>query len=278
MSKADREYHKFLTHILLNGQVRPDRTGVGTIGVFGYQMRFDLSEGLPLITTKRLHYKSILGELLWMLKGDGNVTWLQDNGISIWDEWADENGDLGPIYGVQWRSWETSEIDEKTGNLLPAYVDQIANLVTSLKNDPFSRRHIVSAWNPGEIDLMALPPCHAFFQFYVSADFKLSCHLYQRSGDAFLGIPFNIASYATLTQILAKVCGYEVGEFVHTIGDAHIYSNHLPQVQEQLSRDGYKAPHLEILASYDDLAEYELKDFILHNYVSDKSIPAKVAV
>lgn len=231
-----KQYHDLLQHILDNGTKKEDRTGTGTISVFGYQMRFDLSEGFPCVTTKKLHLRSIIYELLWFLQGDTNIKYLKDNNVSIWDEWADENGDLGPVYGHQWRSWP----DGKGGT-----IDQISKLVHSIKNNPDSRRHIVSAWNVADVDNMALPPCHSLFQFYV-ADGKLSCQLYQRSADTFLGVPFNIASYALLTMMLAQVCDLEPGDFVHTFGDAHIYSNHIEQVQLQLSRDLRPLPQMKI--------------------------------
>jgi thymidylate synthase len=221
------QYLELLKHVKENGTVKSDRTGTGTTSCFGYQMRFNLAEGFPLLTTKKLHLRSIIHELLWFLKGDTNIKYLKDNGVKIWDAWADENGDLGPVYGYQWRSWPNPDGSQ---------TDQIEKLIDSLKNNPDSRRHIVSAWNPSFIDDMALPPCHCLFQFYV-ADGKLSCQLYQRSADVFLGVPFNIASYAILTMMIAQVCGYEVGDFVHTFGDVHIYSNHMEQADTQLSRD-----------------------------------------
>ena len=227
-----KQYLELLQHVLDHGSPREDRTGTGTVGVFGYQMRFDLSEGFPLLTTKKLHLRSIIHELLWFLRGETNIKYLKDNGVSIWDEWADENGDLGPVYGSQWRSWP----DGKGGS-----IDQIANVVHDIKTNPFSRRLLVTAWNPAEIQDMALPPCHCLFQFYVN-DGKLSCQLYQRSADIFLGVPFNIASYALLTMMMAQVCGLQPGDFVHTFGDAHIYKNHLDQVHLQLSREPRPLP------------------------------------
>ncbi|MEY4351429.1 MAG: hypothetical protein RL078_1507, partial [Bacteroidota bacterium] len=222
-----KQYHDLLQHILDNGVKKEDRTGTGTISVFGYQMRFDLAEGFPCITTKKLHLRSIIHELLWFLKGETNIAYLKENGVSIWDEWADENGELGPVYGSQWRSWPAPD---------GRHIDQITQVIDQIKNNPDSRRMIVSAWNVGLVDQMALPPCHAFFQFYV-AEGKLSCQLYQRSADTFLGVPFNIASYALLTMMMAQVCGLQPGEFVHTLGDAHLYSNHIEQAQLQLTRD-----------------------------------------
>jgi len=263
-----RQYLDFLHHTLENGTDRGDRTGTGTRSVFGHQMRFDLADGFPVLTTKKLYLRAIIVELLWFLKGDTNIAFLKDNKVSIWDEWADENGDLGPVYGYQWRSWP----DGAGGQ-----IDQIANLVKSLKNNPNSRRHIVTAWNPAQVDDMALPPCHCMFQFYV-ADGKLSCQLYQRSADIFLGVPFNIASYALLTQMLAQVCGLEAGEFIHTFGDAHIYHNHFDQVREQLSRDPGELPVMEINAAKRDIFDFEIGDFDLQNYVALPTIKAPIAV
>jgi len=251
-----------------NGSDRGDRTGTGTKGVFGYQMRYDLASGFPLLTTKRLHIKSIIYELLWFLRGDTNVRWLQERGVKIWDAWADENGELGPVYGSQWRSWP----DGRGGT-----IDQIKNLVEGIKNNPQSRRHIVSAWNPAEVDEMALPPCHCLFQFYV-ADGKLSCQLYQRSADIFLGVPFNIASYALLTHMIADVVGLEVGDFVHSLGDAHVYSNHFEQVKTQLLRSPKPLPKLEILNQRTCLFDYEYEDFKIVGYAPDKGIKAPIAV
>lgn len=263
-----RQYHDLLQHILDNGTKKEDRTGTGTISVFGYQMRFDLSEGFPCVTTKKLHLRSIIHELLWFLQGDTNIKYLKDNQVRIWDEWADENGNLGPVYGYQWRSWP----DGHGGT-----IDQITKLVDSLKNNPDSRRHIVSAWNVADVDNMALPPCHTLFQFYV-ADGKLSCQLYQRSADTFLGVPFNIASYALLTMMLAQVCGYEPGDFVHTFGDAHIYSNHLEQVELQLSRDCRPLPTMKINPEVKNIFDFKYEDFELINYDPHPHIKGEVAV
>jgi thymidylate synthase len=263
-----KQYHDLIRHVLENGTEKSDRTGTGTKSVFGYQMRFDLSEGFPLITTKKLHLRSIIHELLWFLKGDSNIEYLKENGVSIWDEWADENGDLGPVYGVQWRSWPAR--DGKT-------IDQITQLIDQIKNNPDSRRLIVSAWNVGEIPHMALPPCHAFFQFYV-ADGKLSCQLYQRSADIFLGVPFNIASYALLTMMVAQVCELELGDFVHTFGDAHIYSNHMEQVQLQISREPRPLPTMEINPDVKNIFDFKYEDFTLKNYDPHPHIKGKVAV
>lgn len=263
-----KQYLDLLKYIRENGQIKADRTGVGTQSIFGYQMRFNLSEGFPLLTTKKVHLKSIIYELLWFLAGDTNIKYLNDHGVSIWDEWADENGNLGPVYGHQWRSWPTAG---------GGTVDQISNLVKSLKNNPDSRRHIVSAWNPGEVDKMALPPCHALFQFYVAGG-KLSCQLYQRSADVFLGVPFNIASYALLTMMLAQVCGYEPGDFVHTFGDVHIYCNHFEQVALQLSREPRHLPKMKINPGKKDIFGFEYKDFTLEGYDPWPAIKAPVAV
>ncbi|MBK1975554.1 thymidylate synthase [Brevundimonas sp. 3P9-tot-E] len=261
------QYLNLLRDILDNGVRRDDRTGTGTLGVFGRQMRFDLSKGFPLLTTKKLHTRSIFIELLWFLRGETNIAWLKDNGVSIWDEWADANGDLGPVYGKQWRSWAAPN---------GASIDQIQKLVHGLKTNPNSRRHIVSAWNPADVDDMALPPCHCLFQFFV-ADGKLSCQLYQRSADVFLGVPFNIASYALLTHMLAKVVGLEPGDFVHTFGDAHLYLNHLEQAELQLSRAPLPLPTLSV-ADKDDLFGFELSDFVLNDYQFWPHIKAAVAV
>lgn len=263
----ERQYLDLLADILANGVQRGDRTGTGTLGVFGRQMRFDLARGFPLLTTKKLHRKSIILELLWFLRGDTNVKWLQERGVSIWDEWADADGELGPVYGRQWRSWTAPD-----GRV----IDQIANVVESLRKNPDSRRHIVSAWNPAEVEDMALPPCHCLFQFYV-AEGKLSCQLYQRSADVFLGVPFNIASYALLTQMVAKVVGLEPGEFVHTLGDAHLYLNHLDQAREQLTREPLPLPVLEI-ADRPDLFSFEYEDFKLRGYKAHDRIAAPIAV
>jgi thymidylate synthase len=273
-----KQYHELLQHILKEGNQKGDRTGTGTKSVFGYQMRFDLSEGFPMVTTKKLHLKSIIYELLWFLKGDTNIKYLQENGVRIWNEWADENGDLGPVYGHQWRNWNSEEID------------QIKEIVETLKKNPNSRRMLVSAWNPSVLPdtsvsfsenvangKAALPPCHAFFQFYV-ANGKLSCQLYQRSADAFLGVPFNIASYALLTMMMAQVCGYEAGDFVHTFGDAHIYSNHMEQVELQLSRDPRPLPTMKLNPEITDIFNFEFEDFKLENYDPHPAIKGKVAV
>ena len=262
----ERQYLALLADILANGVQRGDRTGTGTLGVFGRQIRFDLAKGFPVLTTKKLHLRSIIIELLWFLKGDTNIAYLKDNGVRIWDEWADENGDLGPVYGKQWRSWATPD-----GRV----IDQISNLVENLKTNPSSRRHIVTAWNPADVDDMALPPCHCLFQFFV-ADGKLSCQLYQRSADVFLGVPFNIASYALLTLMVAKVVGLEPGEFVHTFGDAHLYLNHLDQAREQLTREPYPFPTMKI-ADKRDLFGFEYGDFEIQNYAAHPHIAAKVS-
>ena len=263
-----RQYHDLLKHILEKGAVKEDRTGTGTISVFGYQMRYDLNEGFPCLTTKKLHLRSIIHELLWFLKGDTNIGYLKENKVSIWDEWADENGDLGPVYGSQWRSWP-SRNGEK--------IDQIKQVIQQIKETPDSRRIIVSAWNVGEIPGMALPPCHALFQFYV-ADNKLSCQLYQRSADTFLGVPFNIASYALLTMMIAQVCDLELGDFVHTLGDAHLYSNHLDQAKLQLDRDFRALPTLKINPGVKDLFDFKFEDFELLNYDPHPHIKAAVAI
>ncbi len=263
-----KQYLDFLRHVMENGSDRGDRTGTGTRSVFGYQMRFDLADGFPVLTTKKLHLRSIIHELLWFLKGDTNIAYLKENGVSIWDEWADENGDLGPVYGAQWRSWPAPN---------GGHIDQIANLVEGIKTNPNSRRHIVSAWNPAEVDEMALPPCHCLFQFYVS-DGKLSCQLYQRSADIFLGVPFNIASYALLTMMVAQVTGLKPGDFVHTFGDAHIYSNHFEQAKLQLSREPHSLPVMRINPDVKDLFSFTYEDFTLEGYHADSAIRAPVAV
>ena len=263
-----KQYHDLMQYVLQNGATKTDRTGTGTISVFGYQMRYNLKEGFPLLTTKKLHLKSILHELLWFLKGDTNITYLKENGVKIWDEWADENGNLGPVYGSQWRSWPTAD---------GRHIDQITQVVNQIKNNPDSRRMIVSAWNVGEIENMKLPPCHAFFQFYV-ADGKLSCQLYQRSADIFLGVPFNIASYAILTQMIAQVCDLQVGDFVHTLGDAHLYSNHIEQAKLQLTRDFRKLPTLKINPEVKNIFEFKFEDFALEGYDPHPHIKAEVAV
>ena len=263
-----KPYLDLMRHVMTEGHDKSDRTGTGTRSVFGYQMRFDLSEGFPLLTTKKLHLRSIIHELLWFLKGDTNIKYLKDNQVSIWDEWADENGELGPVYGYQWRSWPTPD---------GQHIDQVQNIIQQIKNSPDSRRIIVSAWNPALIDQMALPPCHALFQFYV-ADGKLSCQLYQRSADIFLGVPFNIASYALLTLMVAQVCGLKVGEFIHTFGDAHIYSNHFEQVQLQLSREPRALPQMKLNPEVNDLFAFKFEDFELTDYDPHPHIAGKVAV
>ena len=263
-----KEYLTLLEHVKLIGQKKEDRTGTGTLSVFGYQMRFNLNDGFPLLTTKKVHLKSVIYELLWFLSGDTNIKYLKDNNVSIWDEWADENGNLGPVYGHQWRSWPTSEGKQ---------IDQISNLITQIKKNPDSRRLIVSAWNVGEISKMKLPPCHCFFQFYV-ADGRLSCQLYQRSADIFLGVPFNIASYALLTQMIAHVCDLKYGEFIHTLGDAHIYINHIDQVNEQLSRKPKKLPKIKINPSVKNIFNFKYEDFSLEEYDPYPLIKASVAV
>jgi thymidylate synthase len=263
-----RTYLDLLQHVLDKGTDRGDRTGTGTRSVFGYQMRFDLAAGFPVLTTKKLHLKSIIHELLWFLKGDTNVAYLRENGVTIWDEWADENGDLGPVYGYQWRSWPAPD---------GRHIDQIANLLNAIRKNPNSRRLIVSAWNPALVDEMALPPCHCLFQFYV-ADSKLSCQLYQRSADIFLGVPFNIASYALLTMMIAQVTGLQPGEFVHTLGDAHLYANHFEQARLQLRRTPGPLPKMYINPAVTDLFAFKYDDFRLLDYVAESSIKAPIAV
>lgn len=263
-----QQYLELLNHISQNGTQKHDRTGTGTISTFGYQMRFDLSKGFPLVTTKKLHIRSIIHELLWFLQGDTNIRYLKENKVSIWDDWADENGNLGPVYGYQWRSWSTPGGKQ---------VDQITNLVDQIKKNPDSRRLIVSAWNVSDIENMALPPCHCLFQFYV-ADGKLSCQLYQRSADTFLGVPFNIASYALLTHMVAQVCGLKVGEFIHTFGDVHLYLNHLDQVKLQLTRTPKALPQLKINPSVTDLFKFKFEDFEILNYDPHPHIKGEVAV
>jgi thymidylate synthase len=267
-SQADIAYLGLLEDILENGVDRGDRTGTGTRGVFGRQLRFDLSAGFPLLTTKKLHLKSIVLELLWFLRGDSNVRWLQEQGVTIWDEWANEQGELGPVYGKQWRSWEA-----KDGRV----IDQIKNVVESIRNNPNSRRHIVSAWNPADVDQMALPPCHCLFQFFV-ANSKLSCQLYQRSADVFLGVPFNIASYALLTQMMAQVTDLQPGEFVHTFGDAHLYHNHFEQARLQLTRTPYAPPTMTLNPERKDIFAFEYGDFKLEGYAAHPAIKAPIAV
>ncbi|GAB4147098.1 MAG: thymidylate synthase [Bacteroidia bacterium] len=263
-----KQYHDLMRHVLDHGAVKTDRTGTGTISVFGYQMRFILQEGFPLVTTKKLHLRSIIHELLWFLKGDTNIQYLKDNGVTIWDEWADEQGNLGPVYGYQWRSWPTAD---------GRHIDQITQVIHQIKNNPDSRRMIVSAWNVGEIEKMKLPPCHAFFQFYV-ADGKLSCQLYQRSADIFLGVPFNIASYALLTMMIAQVCELQPGDFIHTLGDAHLYSNHIEQAKLQLSRDFRPLPTMKINPDVKSIFDFKYEDFTLEGYDPHPHIKAAVAV
>lgn len=263
-----KNYLDLLSYVLENGVDRSDRTGTGTRSIFGYQMRFDLAKGFPLLTTKKLHLRSIIYELLWFLRGDTNVKWLNEHGVSIWDEWADENGDLGPVYGYQWRSWPSPD---------GRHIDQIANVVDMIIKTPNSRRLIVSAWNPALVDEMALPPCHCLFQFYV-AEGKLSCQLYQRSADIFLGVPFNIASYALLTMMIAQVTGLKPGEFIHTFGDAHLYSNHFEQAKLQLTRTPLALPTMKLNPEVEDLFKFEYEDFELINYVAAPHIKAPVAV
>jgi hypothetical protein len=261
-------YLNLIQYVLEHGTDKSDRTGTGTRSVFGYQMRFDLANGFPLLTTKKLHLRSIIHELLWFLKGETNIKYLKDNNVSIWDEWADENGDLGRVYGAQWRSWQTPNGKS---------IDQISQIIQQIKQNPDSRRLIVSAWNPAEVDNMALPPCHALFQFYV-ADGKLSCQLYQRSADIFLGVPFNIASYALLTMMMAQVCGLQAGEFIHTLGDAHIYNNHFEQAKLQLTREPRRLPEIKINDKIKDLFEFKYEDFELINYNPHPHIKAEVSV
>ncbi|HES77325.1 MAG TPA: thymidylate synthase [bacterium] len=263
-----KQYLDLMRYVRDHGVEKSDRTGTGTRSVFGYQMRFDLAQGFPLVTTKKLHLKSIIHELIWFLRGDSNIAYLKQHGVSIWDEWADEQGELGPVYGVQWRSWPKPD---------GGHVDQIGQLVQQLKTNPDSRRLIVSAWNVGEIENMALPPCHAFVQFYV-AEGRLSCQLYQRSADIFLGVPFNIASYAALTMMLAQVCALKPGEFVHTLGDAHLYNNHLEQVELQLGREPFALPTMRLNPAIDDIFAFTYEDFTLENYQSHPHIKAAVAV
>jgi thymidylate synthase len=263
-----KQYHQLMQHVLDHGTHKEDRTGTGTVSVFGYQMRFNLADGFPMLTTKKLHLKSILHELIWFLKGDTNIQYLTDNGVSIWNEWADEQGNLGPVYGSQWRSWPAPDGQS---------IDQISQVIQQIKNNPDSRRLIVSAWNVGVIPQMALPPCHAFFQFYV-ADGKLSCQLYQRSADIFLGVPFNIASYALLTHMVAQVCDLQVGEFIHTLGDAHLYTNHLEQAKLQLTRDFRDLPQLKMNPAIKDIFEFKFEDFSIEGYDPHPHIKAAVAV
>ena len=263
-----KQYHELLKHVLAHGNKKEDRTGTGTLSVFGYQMRFNLADGFPLLTTKKVHLKSIIHELLWFLQGSTNIAYLKDNGVRIWDEWADESGNLGPVYGYQWRNWPKPD---------GTHIDQITQVVNAIKNNPDSRRLIVSAWNVADVDQMKLPPCHAFFQFYV-ADGKLSCQLYQRSADIFLGVPFNIASYALLTMMVAQVCGLKLGDFVHTLGDAHIYTNHMEQVSEQLTRELRALPKMNINPNVTDIFSFKFEDFELTNYDPHPAIKGLVAV
>jgi thymidylate synthase len=263
-----RQYLDLLDHVLKTGAEKTDRTGTGTRSVFGYQMRFNLEEGFPALTTKKLHLKSIIHELLWFIAGDTNIKYLKDNGVKIWDDWADKDGNLGPIYGYQWRSWPSGD---------GIKIDQLLNVVHSIKNNPDSRRHIVSAWNVGEIEKMALPPCHNMFQFYV-ADGKLSCQLYQRSADIFIGVPFNIASYALLTMMMAQVTGLKPGDFVHTFGDAHIYLNHIEQVKLQLTREPYPLPRMIINPEINDILKFRFEDFTLTDYTSHPHIKGEISV
>jgi thymidylate synthase len=263
-----KQYLDLLNHVILTGVEKSDRTGTGTLSVFGHQSRYDLSEGFPVVTTKKLHLKSIIHELLWFLKGDTNIQYLQENGVRIWNEWADEKGELGPVYGYQWRSWPAPD---------GRHIDQISQVVNSIKNNPDSRRHLISAWNVGQIDQMKLPPCHILVQFYV-ADGKLSCQLYQRSADIFLGVPFNIASYALLTLMMAQVCGLHPGDFIHTLGDAHIYLNHLEQVKLQLTREPYPLPQMKINPDVKSIFDFKFEDFELTGYQSHPHIAGKVAV
>lgn len=263
-----RQYLELMQHVIDHGHQKSDRTGTGTLSVFGYQMRFNLIDGFPLVTTKKCHLKSIIHELLWFLQGDTNIRYLHENGVTIWDEWADQNGDLGPIYGHQWRSWTASE---------GQYVDQLHEVIKQIKNTPDSRRMLISAWNVGDLHKMRLPPCHAFFQFYV-ADDRLSCQLYQRSADIFLGVPFNIASYALLTLMMAQVCNLQPGDFVHTLGDAHLYLNHLEQAHEQLQRTPRALPHMQLNSDVQDILNFKYEDFVLENYDPYPAIKAPVAV
>ena len=279
-----KQYHDLCEFVLANGIKKEDRTGTGTLSVFGYQMRFDLSKGFPLLTTKKTHWKSIAHELLWFIKGDTNIKYLQDNGVGIWNEWADKDGNLGPVYGKQWRKWQTScpvpalpQFGSATSNLTFETIDQLADVISDIKTNPDSRRLIVNAWNPGDVPAMALPPCHSFFQFYV-ANGKLSCQLYQRSADIFLGVPFNIASYALLTHLIAHVCNLGVGEFVHTLGDAHLYLNHLDQTKEMLLRTEFPLPTIKLNTDVKFIDDFSFSDIELVGYVAHPAIKAVVAV
>ena len=263
-----KQYLELLDHVLATGTEKKDRTGTGTISVFGYQMRFNLGEGFPLLTTKKLHLKSIIHELLWFISGDTNIKYLNDNGVKIWNEWADKDGNLGPVYGYQWRSWPSADGRK---------IDQLVNVISSVKKSPDSRRHIISAWNVGELDRMALPPCHILFQFYV-ADGRLSCQLYQRSADIFIGVPFNIASYALLTLMVSQVTGLKPGDFVHTLGDAHIYLNHIDQVKLQMTREPFKLPKMELNPEVNDILKFRYDDFTLSDYVYHPHIKADISV
>jgi thymidylate synthase len=263
-----QQYHDLLKHIIDNGILKTDRTGTGTTSCFGYQMRFNLQDGFPMVTTKKLHIKSIIHELLWFLRGETNIAYLKENGVSIWDEWADDQGDLGPVYGKQWRRWET--VDGKI-------VDQVSDVINQIKNNPDSRRMIVSAWNVGELSRMALMPCHVLFQFYVNED-KLSCQLYQRSADVFLGVPFNIASYALFTMMMAQVCGLQPGEFIHTFGDVHLYNNHLEQARLQLTRQPYSLPQMKLNPEVKNIFDFRFQDFTVENYHHHPHIKAQVAI
>lgn len=263
-----RQYHELMQHVINHGHQKSDRTGTGTLSVFGYQMRFNLADGFPLVTTKKCHLKSIIHELLWFLQGDTNIGYLREKGVSIWDEWADTNGDLGPIYGHQWRSWTTAD---------GQHIDQLKQVIEQIKSTPDSRRMLVSSWNVGDLQKMRLPPCHAFFQFYV-ADNRLSCQLYQRSADIFLGVPFNIASYALLTLMIAQVCNLEAGDFVHTLGDAHLYRNHLDQAHEQLKREPRSLPVMRLNRNIREILDFKYEDFLLENYDPYPAIKAPVAV
>ena len=263
-----KQYHELMQHVLQNGTQKHDRTGTGTISVFGYQMRFNLLDGFPIVTTKKVHLRSIIHELIWFLKGETNISYLKENGVSIWDEWADQNGELGPVYGSQWRSWPKPD---------GGHIDQISQVIDQIKKNPDSRRLIVSAWNVAQIEHMALPPCHSFFQFYV-ADGKLSCQLYQRSADIFLGVPFNIASYALLTLMVAQVCGLQAGDFVHTLGDAHLYNNHLDQTKLQLSRECRPLPVMKLNPDIKNIFDFKFEDFELENYDPHPHIKGAVAI